>query len=600
MAISKKSIDDVRERADIVTEIGSRVQLKKAGGNYMGLCPFHGEKSPSFSVSPAKQFFHCFGCGKSGDVIQFLMDHDGMQFHEAVKDLGERLGVRVEEDQDEASIRRAQEARKASATLEDVCESAAGFFQKAFSQSAPARAYAAKRGLSQEVLTLYGVGFAPDPSSRKALAAHFPNYSTSSLLIDAGMVVIDEKRDERRDRFRDRLMFPIRDVRGSCIGFGGRIINDQSPGAPKYLNSPETPIFHKGKVMYGLNEARAHINKQKLAFVTEGYMDVVGMAQHGIGNAVAALGTALTDDHLRLLLRFTDNICFVFDGDRAGQSAAWKSLRVALPMLEAKHRLSYLTLPANQDPDEYLAANGSDSFLTLAKSAPTLSQYLIAGLLSQHGQDGKLVTAEAKAQFLVNAEEMCTLLQHSNPLRGLLLEEVDLHLGRVPRTATKSSLRDRLRSASQAQGPDLGEAKKPWLPRDEWLKQQSSGLNIPTPSSGVAPILNKKSLWVRLCEAAVICPLKATEMAPVIIALLDVEVDEESTLQAILESVEQMQPRTERYAQDQIHAASDLLQGAQFAIKKQRLNEITTELKKMLAAGELSDEEFVEQMSALH
>lgn len=597
MSISKQSIDDVRERADIVTEVSARVQLKKAGTSLLGLCPFHGEKSPSFTVSPAKQFFHCFGCGKSGDVIQFLMDHDGMHFHEAVKDLGERLGVKIDDDQDEAAVRRAQEARKVSATLEEVCESAAGFYQKAFSQSAPARAYAQKRGLSQEILSLYGVGFAPDAASRKALASLFPDYSTSTVLLDAGLVAVNEERDERYDRFRDRLMFPIRDVRGRCIGFGGRVINDHVPSAPKYLNSPESPIFHKHKVLYGLNEARAHISKQKIAFVTEGYMDVVGMAQHGIGNAVAALGTALTADHLRLLLRFTDNICFVFDGDTAGQNAAWKSLSVALPMLEAKHRLSYLTLPENQDPDEYLAVHGRDSFLALAKSAPTLSQYLVTGLLRQHGQDGKLVSAEAKAQFLVTAEEMCALIQQSNPLRGLLLDEVDFHLGREPRSTARASTRDRLRSAGQ--GQEAGEAKKAWIPREEWLKLQSDAPRTSLPPFGTTPALNKKSLWVRLCEAAVIAPATAVQMAPIIMSLLDTTVDEERTLETVLLSASGIAARPERYALDQLQAAADLLLGAQSAISRQRLHEVTAELKQMRASGQISDEEFVEQMAGL-
>ncbi len=597
MTIAKQSIDEVRERADIVTEIAARVQLKKAGGNYVGLCPFHGEKSPSFSVSPSKQFFHCFGCGQSGDVIEFLMKHDGMHFHEAVKDLGERLGVRVDEDQDEAGIARAQAARKVASTLEQVCETAAGFYRQELSRSAEALAYVDGRGLTQEVLELYGIGYAANTVSRKALASTFPDYSTSTHLLDAGLVGIHEETKDRYDRFRDRLMFPIRDVRGRCIGFGGRVINDRSPNAPKYLNSPETPIFQKHKILYGLHEARAHIAKQKMAFVSEGYMDVVGMAQYGIGNAVASLGTAFTEDHLRVLLRFTDNICFVFDGDGAGQKAAWKSLRVALPMLEARHKFTYLTLPDGQDPDEYLKAHGSETFLKQAQVAPTLSQYLLTDLLRQHGQDGKLATVEAKTQFLVMAEELCALIPHGNPLKAMLLQEIDSHVGRAPRVTSAPSMRDRLRHAS---GDLAGlPAKTPWLPREEWLKQQES-LKTGNRMLGVTtPVLVSKSLWVRLGEAAVISPVKAAEMAPMIISLLDPQTKEEAMLQMVLESSHQIEPHPERYAEDQLQAAADLLSGARAAIARQRLHEVTSELQVMRAAGEISDEEYVTQMTSL-
>lgn len=601
MAISKQSIDDVRARADITAEIGARVELKKAGGNYVGLCPFHGEKSPSFSVSPSKQFFHCFGCGKSGDVIQFLMDHDGMQFHEAVKDLGERLGVKVEEDQDETSIRRAQEQRKVSATLEDLCETAAVFFRREFQRSQEIKDYVAKRGLTDEVLDLYGIGYAPDPVSRKALSSIFPDYSTSTSLVDAGLVGITEERQEKYDRFRHRLMFPIRDVRGRCVGFGGRVINDRSPSAPKYLNSPETPIFLKHRILYGLHEARAQIMKQKVAFVSEGYMDVVGMAQYGIGNAVAALGTALTEDHLRLLLRFTDNVCFMFDGDEPGQKAAWKSLRVALPLLEARHSLTFLTLPENKDPDEYLRAYGRDQFLAKAKTAPTLSQYMLDGLLVQYGQDGKLPTVEAKTQFMVAAEDLCALIPDANPLKGMLLQEVDTQVGRAPRALAKPAAQERVRGATSNQGWD--QPKRPWLPRDEWLKTQKNNPKAPgLPYSGTpqsAPQLNKKSLWVRLCEAVVIAPEKAREMASTIIPLLDVEAEEEKTLKIVLESSFQMAPNPERYASDQLQAAADLLANAKATIAKQRLNEIIAELKQLRAAGEISDEQYVDQMTRL-
>lgn len=619
MTISQQTIDDIRSRADLVAEIGARMTLKKAGANYVGLCPFHGEKSPSFSVSPAKQFFHCFGCGKSGDVFQFLMDHDGKDFHEAVKDLGDRLGVKVEEDQDESSLRQAQERRKAAASLEDLCETAAGFYRKELVRSPAATSYIAKRGITQEIIELYGIGYAPDLASRKPLAAVFPDYSTSAGLVDAGLVAILPEREgregeERYDRFRDRLMFPIRDVRGRCIGFGGRIINDKVKDAPKYLNSPESPIFLKHKVLFGLHEARAHIAREKLAIVAEGYMDVVAMAQHGIGNAVAALGTALTEDHLRMLLRFTDNVCFVFDGDKAGKKAAWKSLQVALPLLTPSHRLSFLTLPDDNDPDEYLKAHGSEKFNALTAGAPTLSQFLIAHLVDEYGMAGELKSAEAKTQFMVEGEKLCAMMAPTNPLKGMILQEIDTLVGRAPRELPRPaglSTRDRIMNASRgapSAGAGLesgGSTKRPWLPREEWLKQQEAGgagafnsFNYNQPPLQ-APALNKKSLWDRLTDAVVMAPGTAQLHASTILALLDPEVPEEQPLAIALQSLHQIPDRADRYPPDQLQAAIDLLEGAQKTIAKQRLSEVRTELNRMHALGEISESDYISEMSRL-
>ena len=612
MAIAKESINEVRERADIVAEIGARVELKKAGGNYVGLCPFHGEKSPSFSVSAPKQFFHCFGCGKSGDVIQFLMEHDGMTFHEAVKDLGERLGVKVQEDQDEHSIRKAQEQRKLTHSLEDLCEVAAKFYQEGLARSPAATNYVKKRGLSPEVMLTYGVGYAAN--SRKGLASVFPNYSNSSALAEAGLVFDDpDGNRERFDRFRDRLIFPIRDVRGRCIGFGGRIINDDAPGAPKYLNSPESPIFLKGKILYGLHEARVGITREKIAFVTEGYMDVVSMAEHTITNAVAAMGTALTDDHARLLLRFTDRVCFIFDGDSAGQKAAWKSMKVVLPLLEPKHSFSFLTLPDAQDPDEYLRAHGKDKFLALAKAAPTLSQYLVASLLAQYGLEGALPTAEAKTQFCVAAEDLCNLIPESNPLKGMLLQEIDALVGRQPRSvdvpkSAAQRLRERTTPAAAAgnSNQQADAPKRPWIPKDEWMKQGFSGGFKGGASAGygyrpapVTPAIDTKTLWQRLCDAIVIAPETAQALASTLLPLLDTESEDEQTLILLLQTCDSIPSRPERYAPDQLQSAKDLLDGAQKVIVKRRLTEVGQELKRMKDDGEMSEDEYVQQMMKL-
>lgn len=622
MAISKQSIDDIRTKADIVTEIGSRLELKKRGINYVGLCPFHAEKSPSFNVSITKQFFHCFGCGKSGDVIQFLMDHDGMQFHEAVHDLGERMGIKVEEDQDEQSIKEAQEKRKVSASLEDVCESAASFYQREFLASPVAQAYALKRGLSMEIIETYGIGYAPNPSSRKALAGAFPDYTDSTFLIEAGLVAQSPEQDMvRYDRFRGRLMFPIKNVRGKCIGFGGRVLGDEKP---KYLNSPETTIFTKHKVLYGLHEARSAITTEKIAFIAEGYMDVVSMAQYGVGNAVAAMGTALTEDHLRVLLRFTDQICFVFDGDSPGRAAAERAIRIALPLLEPRHGFSFLTLPDEMDPDDYLRAHGKDAFLLAAKSAPTLSQFMLQTLMSQFGVDGKLVSAEAKTQYSVAARDLCHQIAQSNPLRDLLLQEIDTVVGRAPRLSVQERFRnmaaaDASGSSSFDHQSSLADSstqallpKKAWLPREEWLKTQKANGGAGGGAGGAGssfssksaylpilrqtPAMEKKTIWERLVNAVVIAPQEAHAVAANITAFLDNDSVEETPLILILDQCGDMAFHPERHAPDQLQAAIDLLRNAQKVIIRQRMTDVSKELKKMRADGEITESEYLQKM----
>lgn len=616
MAISKDSITEVLTRADIVTEIGSRMELKKAGGNYIGLCPFHGEKSPSFSVSPSKQFYHCFGCGKNGDAIKFLQEHDGMSFQDAVKDLGERLGVKVEEDQDEQSIRRAQEQRRAAATLEDLCDMAAQFYHRSLHATPDALEYARSRGLSEDILQLYGVGFAGN--SRKPLASAFPDYSTSQGLVSAGLVMLDEERDDRFDRFRDRLMFPIRDSRGRVIGFGGRIINDNAPKAPKYLNSPETQLFHKHKVLYGLHEARSAITREKTAYVVEGYMDVVMMAQNGILNAVADMGTAFTEDQARILMRFTDRVCFIFDGDKAGKAAAWKSLKVVLPLLEPRHSFSFLTLPDDLDPDEYLKANSKESFQLLANSAPTLSQYMLDSLMATYGREGKLPSAEAKTQFSVAAEELCALIPQGNPLATMMLQEVDTLVGRAPRAtvAPKPSLSpaDRLRAASQQSNFSGAQAydspRRQWQPgqqREGW-KDRPQGFNSAGRNSygasfqiqpTTAPKLANKTTWQHIIDAISIAPQKAFALGPSIIAMLDSESPEEAQLIGMLEQCGDMPNNENRYAPDQLQTARDLLDNAQKIILKQRIAEVSSELKKMHDDGQITEDEYVQQVMKL-
>lgn len=632
MAISQSTITEVRARADIVAVIGARMTLKKAGSNYVGLCPFHGEKSPSFSVTYAKQFFHCFGCGKNGDVIQFLMDHDGMTFNEAVKDLAQSHGVKFEEDTDPKYAQRTQEQRQQSTILEDMCSKAAELYQAEFMNSTGARFYTNGRGLTQETIETYGIGYAP--SSRKFLSQHLPDYSASQNVLLSGLVIDGEEDQGRYDRFRDRLMFPIRDTRGRYIGFGGRVLHPEH--IPKYLNSPETPIFHKGSVLYGLHEARAGIMREKKAFVTEGYMDVVMMAQYGIPNAVAAMGTAMTEDHLRLLLRFTSQICFIFDGDKAGKAAAWKSMKVVLPILGPQHHFTFMTLPDAQDPDEYLRACGKEAFISLTKSAPTLSQYMLSSLVSQYGNDGKLDSAEAKTQFSVAIEALCADIPADNPIKELILQEADSLVGRQPRQAAPpvpapSTAASRLRahSARAAQSPfqrddvPAGGAqapKRPWLPLDEWKKTVAgqSGQRPSSPGNSgnpgmardfnrpwsstpapIAPYVEKKTLWQRLDEAVRIVPEQANQLAPGIIALLDPESEAERPLIETLNNCEDFLFGPVTHAPDQVQGALDLLAGAQGIIAKLRTQEVKEELKKMRDNGEITEDAYVAQVIGL-
>ena len=375
MSIPQTFIQELLSRADVVEIVGRYVQLKKGGANFMGLCPFHGEKSPSFSVSPSKQFYHCFGCGKNGNAISFLMDHAGMTFVEAVNDLSQQYGLQVPQDEASPQDRaRAAEQRQKQTTLNDVLEKAGEAFRKHLKDSGKAVAYLQGRGLSGEIAKRFGLGYAP--AGWRSLASVFPNYE-DPLLVESGLVILsaEEGEDEKRyDRFRDRVMFPIRNIKGECIGFGGRVLGDEKP---KYLNSPETPVFSKGRELYGLFEARNALRDQGYALVTEGYMDVVALAQLGFPNAVATLGTACTADHVQKLFRFTDSVVFSFDGDAAGRRAARKALDGVLTFASDVRSVKFLFLPTEHDPDSYIREYGKEAFARYVSEAVPLSRFMI-------------------------------------------------------------------------------------------------------------------------------------------------------------------------------------------------------------------------------
>ena len=423
MAIPQSFIQELLARADVVDIVGRYVQLKKGGANFMGLCPFHGEKSPSFSVSPSKQFYHCFGCGKNGNAISFLMEHGGMTFVEAVKDLAQQYGLQVPEDDVSPQERaRAAQAREQQATLTSVLEKAGIAYIKHLRNSPRAIDYLKGRGLSGEIAKAFGLGYAPE--GWRALASVFPDYN-DALLVESGLVITGEPGEEnaqgeakRYDRFRDRIMFPIRNVKGECIGFGGRVLGDEKP---KYLNSPETPVFSKGRELYGLFEARTALREHGYALVTEGYMDVVALAQLGFANAVATLGTACTADHVQKLFRFTDSVVFSFDGDSAGRRAARKALDAALPFATDVRTVKFLFLPQEHDPDSYIREHGQEAFAAYVAKAVPLSKFM----LEAAGEGCDLDTAEGRAHMASNARPLWSLLPDGTLKRQLLAEIAD-------------------------------------------------------------------------------------------------------------------------------------------------------------------------------
>lgn len=374
-------IQELLARVDVVDVVGRYVQLRKGGANLLGLCPFHQEKSPSFTVSPSKQFFHCFGCGAHGSAVGFLMQHTGASFQEAVRSLAAGVGMQVPETNTSPAIRaRAAQRRQEQNAHAAVLEKAQAFYKAQLKDHPPAVQYLKARGLTGQIAAKYGLGWAPE--ARQGLAKVFNRYE-DPLLVEAGLVI--ESEDGRRyDRFRARVMFPIRNMKGELIGFGGRIIDK---GEPKYLNSPETPVFNKGQELYGAWEGRNAIRREDQVVVVEGYMDVVGLAQLGVENAVATLGTATTADHLRKLIRLTHRIVFSFDGDSAGRRAAWRALQTALPLLRDDLSVRFLFLPSGHDPDTYIREFGQAAFKACIKDAVALSSFLLDELSERHRLD---------------------------------------------------------------------------------------------------------------------------------------------------------------------------------------------------------------------
>ena len=411
-------LQDLLSRVDIVDVVGRHVELKRGGANLMGLCPFHAEKSPSFSVSAAKQFYYCFGCGASGDAIRFLTEFSGMSFVDAVSDLAGQVGMQVpqEDVSPEERVRR-QKLSERRLSLTEVLQRAADFYRTQLRASPVAIDYLKRRGLTGEIAARFSLGYAPE--GWRTLAGVFPSYD-DPLLEESGLVRVQDEDDahgerKRYDWFRGRVMFPIRSVQGEVIGFGGRVLDDSKP---KYINSPETPVFSKGRELYGLFEGRQAIRERGYALVVEGYMDVVALAQSGFGNAVATLGTACTAEHVQKLFRFTDAVIFSFDGDAAGRRAAGRALEASLPHVGDLRSVKFLFLPPEHDPDSFVRERGAQGFEDEVARAVPFSRQLV----DQSSEGCDTATPEGRARLLAQAKPMWFQLGDGGLKRQMLAE----------------------------------------------------------------------------------------------------------------------------------------------------------------------------------
>ncbi|WP_102385763.1 DNA primase [Vibrio cyclitrophicus] len=407
--IPRSFIDDLLARLDIVDIVDARVKLKKKGKNYGACCPFHNEKTPSFSVSQEKQFYHCFGCGVHGNAIDFIMEFERLDFVEAIEELASFLGLDVPREQRSGEISTTPRANsEQKRNLYDLMGGISNFYRSQLKISAnkPAIDYLKNRGLSGEIVQKFGIGYVADEWD--LVRKNFGQQKEAQDMLVTGGMLIENDKGNRYDRFRGRVMFPIRDRRGRVIGFGGRVLED---GTPKYLNSPETPIFHKGKELYGLYEVMQAYREPPQILVVEGYMDVVALAQYGVDYSVASLGTSTTGDHVQMLFRQTSTVVCCYDGDRAGKEAAWRALENALEFLKTGNTLKFLFLPDGEDPDSYIREHGKDAFEQLVQNATPLSTYLFDNLIELHKLN--LGTTEGKSALRAHASALINKIPDS-------------------------------------------------------------------------------------------------------------------------------------------------------------------------------------------
>ncbi|MBK3845052.1 DNA primase [Stutzerimonas xanthomarina] len=442
--IPQSFIDDLLNRSDIVEVVSSRIQLKKAGKNYTACCPFHKEKTPSFSVSPDKQFYYCFGCGAGGNALGFIMDHDSLEFPQAVEELAKRAGMEVPREESGPGRKPRQPV---DSPLYPLLESAAEYYRQSL-KGHPARKAAVEylkgRGLSGVIARDFGLGFAP-PGWDNLMKHLGGDALQQKAMIDAGLLIENAETGRSYDRFRDRVMFPIRDSRGRVIAFGGRVLGDDKP---KYLNSPETPVFHKGQELYGLYEARKTNRDLDEIMVVEGYMDVIALAQQGLRNAVATLGTATSDEHLKRLFRIVPSVLFCFDGDAAGRKAAWRALESALPNLQDGRRARFLFLPEGEDPDSLVRREGTDAFRArIQQQAQPLADYFF----QQLSEEADPRSLEGKAHLATLAAPLIEKIPGNN-LRALMRQR----LGEI--TGLHSEALQQMSTAAPSAAPEYDDS----------------------------------------------------------------------------------------------------------------------------------------------
>ena len=472
--IPQSFIDDLLNRTDIVDVVSSRVQMKKAGKNYTACCPFHKEKTPSFSVSPDKQFYYCFGCGAGGNALGFIMDHDNLDFPQAVEELAKAAGMEIPREE---SGRQHKPRQPTDSQLYPLLTAAADFYRQAL-KSHPSRKAAVEylkgRGLTGEIARDFGLGFAPPGWDN--LYKHLSSDTLQQkAMIDAGLLVENAETGKRYDRFRDRVMFPIRDSRGRIIAFGGRVLGDDKP---KYLNSPETPVFHKGQELYGLFEARKFNRSLDEIIVVEGYMDVIALAQQGLRNAVATLGTATSEEHMKRLFRVVPSVLFCFDGDQAGRNAAWRALEATLPCLQDGRRARFLFLPEGEDPDTLVRSEGTDAFRArINQHAQPLADYFFQQLTEEadpRSLEGKAHMATLAAPLIdkvPGANLRILMRQRLTEITGLSSETVSQLAQNAPAkppaqpTYDPGIDYDAMPDYSDYQQPDMYVPQQEWTPK---------------------------------------------------------------------------------------------------------------------------------------
>ncbi|PAA09993.1 DNA primase [Pseudomonas fragi] len=473
--IPQSFIDDLLNRTDIVDVVSSRVQMKKAGKNYTACCPFHKEKTPSFSVSPDKQFYYCFGCGAGGNALGFIMDHDNLDFPQAVEELAKAAGMEIPREE---SGRPHKPRQPTDSPLYPLLTAAADFYRQAL-KSHPARKaavdYLKGRGLTGEIARDFGLGFAPPGWDN--LYKHLSSDTLQQkAMIDAGLLVENAETGKRYDRFRDRVMFPIRDSRGRIIAFGGRVLGDDKP---KYLNSPETPVFHKGQELYGLFEARKFNRSLDEIIVVEGYMDVIALAQQGLRNAVATLGTATSEEHMKRLFRVVPSVLFCFDGDQAGRNAAWRALEATLPCLQDGRRARFLFLPEGEDPDTLVRSEGTDAFKArINQHAQPLADYFFQQLT----EEADPRSLEGKAHMATLAAPLIDKVPGAN-LRALMRQRLSEITGLTSETVSQLAQNAPVKAQAQPAYdpgidydamPDYSDFQQPdmYIPQQEWTPKK--------------------------------------------------------------------------------------------------------------------------------